>query len=313
VTEVDTAEPPHETVGAGGLSRRAFLLDSAGATLLVFKLRYDHGVLAAVRRGASLALVRAVDERELASPKITIAAERDTDLMLADFTFHGFSVDKRSDPPALVAGSTTSEWVGVIVQLPPQAIGEGVYPYQTSPYLTYDPTPIVSQTSGPSRLAFSFGAGARIPLPTMTVADLLDWSGWSLSVQPTAIAGDTGTSPRAPYAYETAVECPLDLILAPVVYPVVRFGGIIAEETTTEFVSGAQPVTSSRRVTECWSTSLTGSTRSFVRPIEGPSTGSLPYEPSVAVVWASDYGPGCIADATPATHIDYGPYIAPPK
>jgi hypothetical protein len=322
--QTDTSTP-RQHVPARGLSRRAFLIDSAGVVVALgaLNLYLDPAVAAAVKRGAALVVseaTAAADGIDFASPQITIAAERDSDLMLADFTFYGFSIDKTSDPPKFVAGSST-DWVGVVVRLPPQAIGEAVYPYQppSDPYLTYDPTPIVSQMSGPSQLAFSFESGATIPLPTMKVADLLDWSGWTLNVQPTATAGitsPTGASlVRAPNANETYIECPLDLILAPVVYPPARINEIIESETTTKFVSAAQPITSSRQVTECWSTSLTGSTRSIVFPIDGVGGGpSLPYEPAVAVVWAWDYDTAAPGDTLPdPSYIEYSEYIAPAK
>jgi hypothetical protein len=306
---------PRQHVPARGLSRRAFLVDSAGA-VVALNLYLDPAVAAAVKRGAALRVSETTEIANavnFASPQITITAERDSDLVLADFSFYGFTVDKTSDPPALVAGSSDG-WVGVVVQLPPQAIGEAVYAYQppSYPYLSYDPTPIVSEVSGPSQLAFTFEAGATIPLPTMKVADLLDWSGWTLNVQPTATAGITdpngGSLIRAPNANETSIECPLDLFLAPVVYPPVRFNDILESETTTEFVSAAEPITSSREVTGCWSTSLTGSIHNVLQILGEDS--SLPYVPSVAVVWASDFD---ATNATPESFIQYDLYEAPPK
>jgi hypothetical protein len=316
--QTDTSTP-RQHVPARGLSRRAFLIDAAGAVVAI-NLYFDPAVAAAVKRGAALVVSDApllANGIDFASPQITIAAERDSDLMLADFNFYGFTIDKASDPPALVAGTgEEGAWVGVVVQFPPQAIGEAVYPYQPPSYtgLTYDPTPIASQMSGQSQLAFAFTSGATIPLPTMTVADLLDWSGWSLSVQPYAISGDVDQGRRAPFANETYIECPIDLFLAPVVYPPVRSNEIIESETTTEFVSAAQPITSSREVTECWSTSLTGSTRSLIRQLGGEGAPALPYKPAVAVVWATDYDTATPGATLPdPSYIEYSQYIAPPQ
>ena len=94
-----------------------------------------------------------------ASPVLRFSADRDTDLLLADFSFYGFTVDKTSTPTSLVATATqtSNNWIGVVVQLPPQAIGEADYdwPHTNSP-LPFDPTPVLSQVSGPSRLALPF-------------------------------------------------------------------------------------------------------------------------------------------------------------
>jgi hypothetical protein len=255
---------------------------------------------------------------EPALPVLTFSADRDTDLLLADFSFYGFTVDKTSHPKALVATAiqTPDNWIGVVVKLPPQAIGEADYDWpSTSSSPSFDPTPVLSQVSGQSWLAFTFTTNARIPLPTMTVADLLDWSDWELNVPPTAVTG-TGASPTEPSTLQTAIECPLALFLAPVVDGQTTLPGSFGIPTNvhssfaTQFENRTEPFTSSGKVTECWATSLTG-TRTVVTQF---STVTSPIVPSVAAVWASDYTPPGSADApdaTPETNIVYSFYQQP--
>jgi hypothetical protein len=251
-----------------------------------------------------------------ASPVLKFSAERDTDLLLADFTFYGFTVDKSSNPTSLVATATQTpdNWIGVVVQLPPQAIGEADYDSpQKSPLPPFDPTPVLSQVSGPSRLAFTFSPDDRIPLPTMTVADLIDWSRWELHVPSAAVTG-TGASPTEPGTIQTAIECPLALFLAPVVEGqttlpgALSTHGILHSSFTTQFENRTEPFVSSGKVTECWATSLSGK-RTIVTQFNTVTSAIVP---SVAVVWASDYAPPDSADptpdATPESNIDYSFY-----
>jgi hypothetical protein len=260
----------------------------------------------------------AINVVEPASPALRFSADRDTDLLLADFSFYGFTVDNTSTPTSLVAtaANTPDNWIGVVVQLPPQAIGEADYDaLQTPPF---DPTPVLSQFSGPSRLAFTFTTGDRIPLPTMTVADLIDWSGWQLKVPPAAVTEAGVVSPTEPSAIQTAIECPLALFLAPVVDGQTTVPGSFAIQIggqsffATRFENRTEPFVSSGNVTECWATSLSGY-RTTIGP-HGTVTSAI--VPSVAVVWTSDYTPPGSADApdaTPETNIDYSFYQAPPQ
>jgi hypothetical protein len=242
---------------------------------------------------------------EPAEPVLTFSADRDTDLLQADFSFYGFTVDKTTTPTSLVATATKTpdNWIGVVVHFPPQAIAEADYDWpQTSSPLSFDPTPVLSQVSGPSRLAFTFATGDKIPLPTMTVADLIDWSGWELHVPSAAVTGTGVSSPTAPSAIETAIECPLALILAPVVdggTAVLRSSPVpspVRNSFSTRFENPTEPFTSSANVTECWATSLSA-TRT-----QGTATSAI--VPSVAAVWANDY-PKSSADATPQLNIYY--------
>ncbi len=259
----------------------------------------------------------AINVVEAALPVLSFSADRDTDLLLADFSFYGFTVDKTSSPTSLVATATQTpdNWIGVVVQLPPQAIGEADYDWPPVPSPPpFDPTPVLSQVSGPSRLAFTFTTDDRIPLPTMTVADLIDWSNWELNVPPAAVTG-TGASPAEPSMIQTAIECPLALFLAPVVEGKTTLPGTFAtpillhSSFSTQFENRTEPFVSSGKVTECWATSLSGKRTTLTTHL-GTVTSAI--VPSVAVVWASDYGPpDTTPDATPETNIDYSFYQPP--
>jgi len=245
-----------------------------------------------------------------ATPVLPLVAERASDLLLVDFTFYGFSVDKSLTPTSLVATAvqTTDNWIGVVVQLPPQAVGEAEYWYPpVNPNIPYDPTPVLSQVSGPTRLAFTFTTGDQIPLPTMTVADLLDWSGWDLNVQAQAQAGSGIAVPAQPTAIQTAIECPVALFLTPVVDPEVLGPSRTVNKSingfSTQFENRTEPFASSQQVTECWTTSLA----SYETGIH--LGGNAQLVPDIAAVWATDYLTG---SATPQTFIYYGEYLAPP-
>ncbi len=288
-----------------GFSRRTFLGGAVTASLVAVAVRFDPRFVDTAAQGLDVR-PESVVIVETASPRLTLAVERDTDLFLADFSFYGFTVDKTSSPTSLVATAvqTTENWIGVVVQLPPQAVGEADYDYPSSTSIPFDPNPVLSQVAGPSRLAFTFTTGDRIPLPTMTVADLLDWSGWDLNVPPTAQEGSGYESAIEPTAIESAIECPLALFLAPVVDDQSE---IILERFTTQFENRTAPFVSSQQVAECWTTNLTSTeTGLFI----GGRT-SFPIVPSVAAVWATDYLSGS-ADFTPEAYIQYDEYIPPP-
>jgi hypothetical protein len=297
--------------GRVGITRRTFLSGSTAAGVLAVVARLDPLTRHALARGARLVASETVLRPEAigARPVITLAVDRDTDLFQADFTFYGFSVDKTSKPPALVATATADSdlWVGVVVQLPPQAIAEADYVTPVDPSsdsdLPFDPTPVLSVVAGPSRLAFTFAHGDRIPLPTMTASDLLDWSDWTLNVQPTAVAGTDATTIREPLPIETAVECPYALYLAPVVPPPPVKGRLPAFYTAFD---ARQDAFTHRGVTECWTATLTGG--SFFAEEFG-----FEYVPDVAAVWASDYDAETSATFQNSVHILYEEYIAPPQ
>jgi hypothetical protein len=237
-----------------------------------------------------------------AQPVLTITAERPVDLALVDFTFYGFTVNKSVTPTELVATTkaTSTTWVGVTAKLPPQAIAEGSYytpPLPSGETLSFDPTPVLSQVSGPTILAFTFATGSTIPLPTMTVADLLDWSGWNLYVPTAAIIGSGSISPLQPLAFQTQIECPIDLLLAPVVDETIGRSGF-----TTHFEGPTEPLTSAQQVTECWGTNLVSSEYAFDVP-------TTPIAPAVAAVWSNDYLEPADDGLTLEAFIEYTNYV----
>ena len=223
----DRLATPRPAEGRRAFSRRMFLGGAASMTLVAVAVRVDPGAAGAAERrlGSEDFVLDSVNVVKPAPPVLPLVAERASDLLLVDFTFYGFTIDKTKSPVSLVATAvqTTDNWIGVVVQLPPQAVGEAEYFYPTNPPgdIPFDPNPVLSQVSGPTQLAFTFTTGDSIPLPTMMVADLLDWTGWDLNVPPTAQAGSGIATPVQPTAIQTAIECPLALILAPVVDPAV--------------------------------------------------------------------------------------------
>jgi hypothetical protein len=325
----DANEPrPARPEGPNGpaISRRVFLGGVAGASAWVyfrpnrlFRQAFPQaGPDAVVGRTTTPVTVTVPFNPN--QPEITISVERDTDLVLLDFAFYSCQVQVGSSPAIVPIGKGGT----IVVQFPPQAIAEGVYPWMPSVVpLEVDPPPILSDLSGPSRLVFSLPLGASIPLPTMTVADLLDWSGWALLVPPVAQvhgptrliinpegepetpATTTGPPlPTEPTEFETAIEFPYALFLAPTVYA----SGLPLDGFTTAFATRTAPLVSSAGVVDLWSASLVGSR---VAPLEGEAA----YVPNVSAVWADDYGPPRSgpppANATPETNISYAP--PPPK
>lgn len=259
----------------------------------------------------------------------TIAAERDIDLVLLDFKFYGFALQKVKGVATLVPTVSSSADTGdftsnlIVVQLPPQSIGEAAYPVkpnavtaQSAAPLPVDPPPIVSAVAGPSRLCFTLQSGVTVPLPTMTVDDLLDWSQWTLVVPTTAQVNPPGPNgyptPYEPGPFETAIEFPYSLFLAPVVF--VSAGTISAHELSpayhTFFSARAKPLYNGP-IADLWTASL-GRNNSLAGQLTHQATPPA----QVAAVWAYDYyyeanfAPPP-PSATPADEIFYQP--AQPK
>jgi hypothetical protein len=290
---VGEQDPPHvdSRRAKRPVSRRTFI---GGAGLAA-------GV-ASVGAGASIHdLLTAATRSGVPDPKIpkkfphlSFLVEREADLVLLEFIFFEFAIDKNSHPRSI---RPTSDKNLIIVQFPPQAIGEAVYPSSNAGQdLLCDPAPILSRVSGRSRLSFTLPKTAQIPLPTMSPRDLLDWNGWALNVCGGAVYGGTQRAPVAPTAAQTAVEVPFGLYLSPVVDE--AFSPAIARRPdksfsgfTTEFESAVDPLVVNH-VTACWSTSLTNS----------PVHEAGPVTPQVAAVWSRDYAS---ADVTPQDEIQY--------
>jgi hypothetical protein len=165
--------------------------------------------------------------------------------------------------------------------------------------------------AGPSRLAFTFASGDKVPLKTGTVVDLIDWTTWQLSVSPSVLSGSGVKTPEAPTSYQCAVEAPLDLILSPVGYTP-------ASTTKSFFTNRTLPFVSPHLVTECWTTSLAGT---YLAPILSPEQRSpkkailgvtTPMTPLVGAVTSKDYSTAANPTSlTPEGQIVYD-YLPPP-
>jgi hypothetical protein len=319
------------------MSRRRFLEGSgavAGAGAYAYLVRLPGARLAKAVAGRP-----AQPARSLVTPPIDsswdyfVQVERDVDLCLLDFYFYDFEVGTNTfgNPALLATGSPST----VIVRFPPQHIGEGVYPasnFNTGPnstsaptYLFCDPSPIMSGLSGPTQLSFSFPSfdseplEGNIPLSDpMQYADLLDWTGWQLNVPTVAqwpmpletYSGPTGSLglplPVAPGSFDTFIEFPYALILAPSLFnpaanPEVGFNTFFSNRVT--------PLTSGALVTDVFASSLQ-------QPFY--FQGSESVGAGLVAVWANDLtGPelGCgiactygytVTDMTPTFGIQYG-------
>lgn len=278
------------------MSRRTLLASSAAATAAAYVASFSSTPVARYLEGVPVRLVDEVPSPQStgAGSGIIFHVERDSDLLLLDFAFHGFKLDKLSDPISLVP-TTTRNWV--IVQFPPQAIGEGVYNERVypPPKASLDSPPVLSVLSGPSQLAFSIRKGVTVPFSTMTVNDLLDWSEWTLLVPPVAVLNNRVNGkpplPSFPPSNSTLIECPYGLYLSPVVNPGVIEPRVvephIAATTSwrTSFAGTVQPPVSAEGVSECWTAKLT---YEQVLSIKGKVARATPLEPQVSAVWCRD-------------------------
>lgn len=297
------------------VNRRQFLGGGAVSALSVAILRYDTDITTHLRESA-LALAQPHTAIEPARPTVVFSVARPEDLCLLDFTFYGFTLEKGSTYPSLVATakSGSATWIGVVVQFPPQAIGEASYRHPQSPTSLppFDPVPVLSQVAGPSRLAFTFTTGDKVPLKTGTVEDLISWTSWQLSVSPSVLSGSGVKSPESPASYQCAIEAPLDLIMSPVGYPT-------GSSTTSFFTNRTLPFVSPKLVSECWTTSLaatyresiiTGPERERTSPHKAILGPPMSMTPLVAAVAAKDYT-GSSLTPEGLTIYDYLP--PPPK
>lgn len=283
------------------MSRRTLLGTSAAAVAAAYVARFSTTPVARYLDGvaARLADLGEVVPHQNGAP-IAFTVERDADLLLLDVTFYGFNLDTTSDPVALVPLASDSE---IVVQFPPQAIGEAAYPYVASG-AEFDPPPVLSVLSGPSQLVFNLPDGATVPLTTMTVDDLLDWSTWTLVVPAVATIAQpvVGTSvppipiPMSPSG-TTLIECPYGLYLSPVVNETVTESGPVTTSYQTTFTPTVQPAASDA-VTECWTAtlgytevatvSIAASDPHAARSPAVFSSSSTPLEPLVSAVWSRD-------------------------
>lgn len=172
------------------ITRRQFLAGSAAASLSAVLLGHDRQIgrlltdLGGDVRGGSDVGMAAAGFDAAPLPSFTFSVERETDLVLLDFSFYGFEQVLTS---GVVSLNPTGSANVIVVQFPPQSIGEAAYNYEgpSSRYWYVDPPPVLSAVSGPSRLCFTLSMESSVEFSTMTAADLLDWNGWQLLV-PTA-------------------------------------------------------------------------------------------------------------------------------
>ena len=305
LTDISDAVSGESTNGPWIVTRRQVLGSGVAVSLGAVLIKYDPQLhnAAAIENVLIGDVVHNVIVVAPAQPALHFSVERPDDLLLLDITFYGFTLVKGATYPSLVAttAKTIYNWIGVIVQFPPQAIGEGNYiEINPTPPIPFDPTPVLSQVSGPSRLAFTFNHGDKIPLPHGDLADLLNWTGWRLNVPPTALTGTGLANPVKPKIYETAIECPLDMFLTPVVD---GSTSAIKGYFSTKFTNRTAPFASPHQVVECWTTSLS----SIYSIITSKGLYTQVLTPSVAAVWANDY-PSNSANATDEEYIVYDPY-----
>jgi len=305
------------------LSRRQFLGGAAGlGGVAYFANLTGWGPFALSQLGPFRALTAAADTIKPPSlvPDFAIAAERDTDMVLLDFEFYGFSLQHLKGVATLVPTTTSASSTGtftsnlVVVRLPPQCIGEAAYPvdltsqsaqsYGATAPLPVDPPPVVSAVGGPSRLVFTLPAGVDIPLPHMAAEDLLDWRKWALVVPTTAQVnppGPVGATPGAgakgyplpypPGPFETAIEFPYALFIAPIVYVSgdnarfvedARLRFPLSQSYDTYFTSRTRPLYS-HGITDLWTATLARDNSAAGLAAHLPTP-----QPQVAAVWASD-------------------------
>ena len=229
-TSVTPAQP-------AGLSRRRFLTGGAAVSLVAVL-----GNLA----GGSAHLLTALASQEpravlpIPTPVQRFSVERPVDLIQLDITFTGFRATVIDNE---LRDLTPGPGSFITVQFPPQAIAEAAYSYDSDPW-PVDPPPVLSVMSGPSRLVFLTHAPVAFSHP-MTVADLLDWSQWTLLV-PDLRAG-------APLADRTCIEYPYALYLSPesISTTAVQPGSPTLQPYAT-FAGRAQPLVSPAQVSDCW-------------------------------------------------------------
>jgi hypothetical protein len=244
------------TPSRSGVTRRQLLTGSAAASLAAVLAGHPDGP-----RQLLTALARDVGGIPVLkeTPKtFTFQVEREADLVLLDIAFHGFLLNSGGGQvTSLVPGGSDNV---IVVQFPPQAIGEAAYEYIGEPEWNVDPPPVMSAVAGPSRLCFTLNTGQQVDFPTMTPADLLDWSSWTLLVPEVAQVDeaeldriDAGSAARSPARSSsarpatatppkpsemiTAIEYPYALFLAPTVYTGGPFFGF-----TTTFAGRAEPL-----------------------------------------------------------------------
>ncbi len=332
-----------------GITRRQMLTGGAATSLAAVLAGYPDGparLLTALARDVGGIPI----QRQQVPQTFTFSVEREADLALLDITFHGFLLNYGpGSVTSLVPASSSNV---IVVQLPPQAIGEAIYTYAADghePDWVVDPPPVMSAVSGPSRLCFTLNTGQQVDFTTMTAADLLDWSSWTLLVPAVAqvdeggveggvgifrepfdrTAGNTARLPDArpdssppakPGEFVTSIEYPYAVFLAPTVDIGGAFFGF-----TTKFNGRTEPLVGEHQagspttgISDLWTTALEVTTYDRdrlefqYRGVEYSSPPPPPRKPQVAAIYARDYESGVGTEgATPWTEINYEPFPPP--
>jgi hypothetical protein len=298
------------------VNRRQFLGGAAASSLGVAILRHDADLSTQLREiAATLDHPHSIGVQP-AGPTLSFSVAREADLCLLDFTFYGFTLVKGTKHPSIVATTkkVSTNWIGVVVQFPPQSIGEASYESPQSPTSNppFDPVPVLSQVAAPSRLAFTFATGDKVPLPTGDAVDLLNWTAWQLSVSPSMLAGSGVVDPESPTSWQCAIEAPLDLTLSPVAYP-------SGAANNSYFTNRTSPLVSPNLVVDCWTTSLAATYREpiivvnetkWTRPRIEKFGLPESVTPVIGAVMSDDYNSTSL---TPEGQIVYNYLPPPPK
>jgi hypothetical protein len=283
-----------------GFSRRRLLSGSAaialGAVLIGDGDHRDRGDTDRLR--AELRAEQGLPRISRPSSVYSFSVERPADLLQLDMSFHGFTKAVTKGVASLVpqAGNV------IVVQFPPQAIGEAAYSYATGDWHV-EPPPVLSAMSGPSRLCFT--TATAIAFTTQTVTDVLDWRDWTLLVPgPAQLNGKVGKGEHrgptggvvstpanpVPGGLTTYIEYPYALFIAPAVDATA--GRRSGYRTSFTGRAGGEPLTSPADITDCWTVALQ----------QNEVVSGTARTPELAAIWSSDYHSG---DATKTTTIDY--------
>ncbi len=152
----------------------------------------------------------------------TVRVTRPEDLLSLKFEFYNLSLDFSSTPPKLVRAGRTVNNALLAVTFPPQHILESAYNEFSTLLATPNEAtagpPIWSTIASESRLVFivpNQQADEGIPY---TLAGLLDWSKYDMSVADAARVTPSGSVPLSleePLASQTSIEAPWGLFLSP--------------------------------------------------------------------------------------------------
>ena len=150
---------------------------------------------------------------------LSVSVIRPEDLLYLTFDFINVKLNIATTEPPTLKLIDGSKQAFVIVNFPPQHIGEQAFfvnddaHFPLLPFQESDPimNPVDSRMSGPSRLVFQIPNGSE-PIPYNLIA-LLDWSKFELSVAPSSLSPIRPSI--QPEQTHSAIEAPYGLILSP--------------------------------------------------------------------------------------------------